>query len=527
MAKKIVIASIVGLLGVLVLFWAGLTWVNGAGTQTAFRDITAPPENGETALLGLSPGEYRRGFLASEGVTWITPEASATEENKGLALRHQIYHGPLAVTPDGVKACHSYVITTLDLETLSPDTREKIAAVFGGEAPLTMRTMAQFNGTLAGEIEIPEAKASENGIDVRFAGMTLDFHGAPEPGRGEDQSDLRFVNADLEVGELAVIGKKGEKLTISPIEGSLEFENMKQLKGDLDGGRVDFESEEFNLTVNRLTGTIDQANHGKKTPLLLGRSNFTFEGIEAGPGDARFKLDHFRVQIDSSPTEGKGGATVRYETGPLDVPAEMEPGVGPMVAPIRKGLAVELGMTGVDLNRLENLVVRAQQMQAANQGAMLAGNTGDPSPEMLEAAREYMKSAVEAIEPGFAFSLKTELNGQSGPSLLGLTLSLAGERALADMSTLRDVVIALAGDATISLRKADLPPLLMAPMLGSLPPGFLVETPEALELKANLAGGTLRANGQAIPLLDAMGPALDQPIPWEAILSAGTPGIGQ
>ncbi|MCB1090493.1 MAG: hypothetical protein KDL87_03110, partial [Verrucomicrobiae bacterium] len=84
-----------------------------------------------------------------------------------------------------------------------------------------------------------------------------------------------------------------------------------------------------------------------------------------------------------------------------------------------------------------------------------------------------------------------------------------------------DIVTAIAGDANLSLLKANVPVELVAPMLANLPPGFLVETPQALEMKANLANGVLQANDQSIPLLDALGPMLDQPIPWEEIRKAG------
>ncbi|MCB1079277.1 MAG: DUF945 family protein, partial [Verrucomicrobiae bacterium] len=313
-----------------------------------------------------------------------------------------------------------------------------------------------------------------------------------------------------------------DSLVISPSTGHMEYEQDKQLKGEWTGGSLRFAGTDFNLDVESLSGRIDQVNHGKTTPLLLGSTSIELSGVKAGKEEAMFHLDRVEFSSDTRNEGGKLAGSIRYATGKVALTSELEPIIGPMIASVKNGAALELGMGGIELDQIERLATKSRDLQALTQASSLTGGPDAATQEeMQKLTGEFLTSALEAIVPGFHLFIQLELNGTAGKSGAGVSLKLAGNTPLPEMKTFRDIVTAVAGDANLSLLKANVPVELVAPMLANLPPGFLVETPQALEMKANLANGVLQANDQSIPLLDALGPMLDQPIPWEEIRKMG------
>ncbi|MCB1093578.1 MAG: DUF945 family protein, partial [Verrucomicrobiae bacterium] len=227
MAKKIVVVVGIVIVGIIAAAWAGATWLYGEGTQSAFAKIGDSTEDVEH-LVTVTPGDYARGFLSSEAVTKISPKGEEETEGKSLSLKHQIFHGPLAITPEGVKPCHSYIVTTLDADALPEEVAEGITKAFGDAEPVTIRLVAEFDGSVSGVIEVPAVSWSEGGNSGRFGGITLTFQGATKKG-SSDETELTFLNAELKLAELTLQELDGDSLVISPSTGHMEYEQDKQL----------------------------------------------------------------------------------------------------------------------------------------------------------------------------------------------------------------------------------------------------------------------------------------------------------
>ena len=135
--KKTIIFLLIGSILAGAGLLAGITYGFGAVAEVGVRHVAKqkPPE--DTAVSWqVDVQDYKRGLFSSETHSKIQVESPAgdieTVDQEGMPFRHVIYHGPVAMTPEGPKFCSYHIVTTLRVDQLDEETRKEIGEWFKG-----------------------------------------------------------------------------------------------------------------------------------------------------------------------------------------------------------------------------------------------------------------------------------------------------------------------------------------------------------------------------------------------------------
>jgi hypothetical protein len=522
--KKIILSIVlIAVLGGVVL-WSGVIWLLGSGAEAALKNpgIDSGKPDGQE-WLSVVGGDFERGFLSSQGETLVGLRADDADgdgkPDNGVKLSHQIYHGPLAITPDGIIPCTNYIVTTLAEDSLPEEVREALKMAFGDKVPLTIRTTAGVGRSVTSQLTV-----SPFAIDLEGDGWTTRFDGlnATVTASGDEESVTSLA------GQAAMAGwgieGPGAKILGEPGSAVIDFQDGKSLKIQLDLGSISGTGEQFSGRIGGLKVNVDQARGSDRVPLYLGETRFDLPEMNLTIAGEKIGMKDGLIIANTGNEGGKLHGLVRYGIGAVTIPDEL---AGPMVGflpALEGGLQVEVGGRGIELAAAEMVMEKAQDLQKWQTNLLASGTTNAAeveSPEYRKALADYLREVVNAIGPGTELSQKLQISGRTGKSGLGVTLTLTGDRPLTKLTTFRQLVNAVSADASVQISKADLTPDSLAMLaMGLGGSGFIIDEPTQLSGKARLQGGVLSVNGQPAPFLEMLGPQLDEEIPWELIFSS-------
>ncbi len=521
MVKKIVLTIVLVAVLAGAGLWAGATWLFGAGVESALRGTPDPEATHD--LLHVRH-EVERGFLSSKAKTWLTfsEDELGTDGMPGhaLALNHEVFHGPLALTPDGPVPCSNYAISTLDLETHPEAVRNLIATIFQGEPPLVLRTTMGLSRSATSRLTLAPAIWE----DPEGSGGRIEFDGADITlsAVGDDAGGITSA-----VGVASIGGWRaswtGGKVEAQPGNGTFDYRDAQSLKGQLTLGAVTTAIPDGTLRIGSLLLEIDQQRASERAALFLGDSRIELTELSFASEAGNIGIKNALIQANSGNTDGKLIGKVKYGVGELSVPPILAGPMAPFLPAVQKGFSVEVGGSGFDLATIETLMEHAQKMQTAQIDAVAAGSSGSGSalansPAYREALVDYLNGVLDLFAPGIAVTQRLEIAGATGTSHADLKLGLGGEEPLRQHSTLRSLIASLSGELSLHVSKSDLPAEQVAAMSAGLTAsGLLVEEATAITGMALLGDGQLRVNGQPTPLIESLGEMLDQPIEWEKI----------
>ncbi|OUS07321.1 hypothetical protein A9Q90_05375, partial [Gammaproteobacteria bacterium 54_18_T64] len=122
--------------------WAGATWFTSQNSETTLDEFMAQSNQQiEEAVpfLTIEKTLFEKGFIQSsaQSVVTIAPTLFSKEEAEPVQVgfNHRIYHGPVMMTPNGIKIGTSYILTTLDQSSLSEEVKSIMTALFGDAEP--------------------------------------------------------------------------------------------------------------------------------------------------------------------------------------------------------------------------------------------------------------------------------------------------------------------------------------------------------------------------------------------------------
>jgi uncharacterized protein YdgA (DUF945 family) len=137
-----------------------------------------------------------------------------------VRLVNEIYHGPLAFTPNGMKIGTAHVITTLDIESLPEETRKEVAEIFAGKEPLVITTDASFGGNRTSNITLAAVNHDKDGSEIRFDGGT---------GRIEASADNSRIEGHLTIQPVSVrMDDDGSSVRIRIDQSHAQFKNASE-----------------------------------------------------------------------------------------------------------------------------------------------------------------------------------------------------------------------------------------------------------------------------------------------------------
>ena len=454
---------------VLLVLWAGLTWIMGSLTQSGF---TAAIEElnanlgAATAVTAVSEESYSRGFLSSEAVTKITTGKGAADGNTDIYLKFKAWHGPLMMTSEGMKLGTEYVLVTLNKDSLPDEIRSIVEEGFKGAEPVKLGLFTGFGGKVAVDAEIAPFSSSKPGPEtIEFGGLT-----------GEFQTDARtsFAIGKINIGPLTVEDKKaGKLLSIAAGESEMNYTNL----------------------VMRVTAD--------------GTSHIDFPEIKVTTDGNSYVLKDLHFDNVSKENEGKLDMTSRLSIGSFKGPEKGK--YAEIFSRANGNLEMEFDAKGMEIETLKTMAEAQKKMQATQ------ANDERNSEAAMEAVRNYMIAATALLQPGYQLNNHIAFTNKSGKSEIKLGLEYVGEKKLADLVTVRELVEALKVNLSLQIVKDLIPPALAEQIKPAMAMGFIVDKENAYKGDAILGGGELKLNGQPSPVLQNMSPLLDAPIPWEKI----------
>ncbi|NOY00064.1 MAG: YdgA family protein [Verrucomicrobia bacterium] len=454
---------------VLLALWVSITWFIGSSTKSGFTRALEEINNNlgaAAAFTSVTEESYSRGFLSSEAVTKITGGDDSDPDKKDVFLKIKAWHGPLMMTPDGLKIGAEYVKVTLDQDRLPEEFKKIIADSFNQKEPFEIDVFTGFGGKTA--------------IDTKIAAFTFN---------GDNAESVKFegLSANLETNIQGTFAKG--KINI----GSFSFEDKK--KGNL-------------LSIATATGEMDFTNMAVRM---------------AGDGSAHLEFPEIKVINEGDTYAVKalrfGSVSARKE-GKIDMTSEVSvggfkgPDKGPYADVFSKmdgKLEMKFASEGMDAETLKLMLSAQQKMQKSQ------ADDGAGSEAATQALHDYMIAVSQLLKPGYKMKNHIAFTNKSGESKIDLGLEYTGTKPLFDLGTINDLLAAVEIALDLQIAKDLIPAAGVQQIQPAIAMGFVLDKGAFYKGGAILAGGELTVNGKESPVLKQMGPMLNMPIPWESM----------
>jgi len=492
------------------------TWAFGSMTEKGVQSYVAgeplPLGNG---ALSLKLRNYERSFLRSAAATDVTV---AMDEETVIPLHHEIFHGPLAATPDGIHAGMGYVITTLDREALPANLREKVARLYEDGEPFRIITRIPFAGGRTVEGEVAAVDLDESDLEVRFDGtrgrLQFDSDGNPVEGNLE-VSPLRANWSDVEGAHR--VRMDGAEVTLDPgqspeLQGTL---GEMAVSNTTAGGDSPFAME---TAASRIES--DQRFAEGHPDLPLGSYHFSMPEISLDFGAAGpMTLAELSVTSESDLADDMFSGALSYEIGSVEWDA------GDALRPYqplwRDGVSLSFaGRFPPEVARQFATIRRAARAISSDEGGDAERTTA-----FADAFAEAFETAADNVTGGTRLGMDLEFGTGSHRGALDLSAAYTGEEPITSQNTYLELVrnTDVRIEAAIPKSFAAAAPSIRKTLAPLIAAGALMETPEGLRLEAILEDGKLITNGKENPLFRQMAPLMMGRIQWDRIFASMRP----
>lgn len=448
----------------LLLLWAGITWIIGSRTQSAFT-LLLEEGNNKFGAATVVEESYSRGFLSSEAITKFGLTGEADTEENDVFLKVQVWHGPLMMTPDGLKIGAEYVLVTLAKDRLPEISRKMVDQGFKQAEPFELTLFSGFTGEISIDLKVAEFASPEGEVHLlNFKGLAADL---------KTDSNGSFAIGEFKLGALNYEDKKtGNSFSLAASQGNINFTNIiMQLTGD-GSSHADFPE-------------IKVINNGETYTL----SDLHFDGSSQQNDGKMEMLSHMSIGNFTGPDKGPYAEIFAKMNGKLEVEAEF------------KGMDIEA------LKAMNEAQQKVSKVKFAGEGTDIAA--------AQKAQFEYFGAIAELLQPGYQMNYLIAFANKNGESEINLNLEYAGENKALDLVTIHELIDSLKIDLKLQILKDLIPPALIEKIKPATAMGFIIEKDSAFEGAATLINGELSVNGKAQPVLKNLGPMLNMPIPWE------------
>lgn len=553
------IGIVVGLLGVILLGWAGATYSFASKTEPEMDRLLEEANETISAqwdFMSIEKSSFEKGFVSSTATTSIYPAGEEVPDDKKLHLKHTIYHGPMAMTPDGPKVCGSYTISVVDWSRLDEDASKEMKEMFGGEEPLTIRSTQQIGGGWEFEMEVAAASFSEDGAaggEGKFGGFvgtveinaertkfSGDFDAAGSEMKFPDEdgslkmqpstADFSYTKgedfkANLKFGAVDAVIEKGT-MNFTESTGVIDIKDDSHFKVDLRLGDLELISppqEDFHMTASGLVFTADFSRIDETSLITVGKGELRAPKLEMKSEGSSAMLSDFRIGVETGLEAEKLFGQFEYGIGGIKLTGPEFPGGEELKAVLEGGASVRAGVRGIDRQVVENVYKIIELAEEKSDG-----NLADLESLAPQLAETFSDDLFNFFQPGLEIFYEV-LVGEKGQGLeANLSLKMKGEKRLDELKTGREIANAIEGTLRAEVAKSFFPDESVEMMMLEYVEQGLIQAREdqsGYEFKGDLTNGVLHLAGEATPLLDSFGPMLDEPIPWDEFKSGIKSGI--
>ncbi|MEM1443107.1 MAG: DUF945 family protein [Verrucomicrobiota bacterium] len=506
--KKAIISGIV--LVVVVVLLLGSTWFLGAmtedGVKTYFEELDS--EN-PVPQLSVALPEYKRGFLKSSAMTSIGVEG-VEEDGR---LKHDVYHGPIAITPDGMKAGMAYIITTLDQTALPEEAQTVLSEVYGEEEPFTIKTTVSLTGGRTSLLEVASVNYAEDELDLRFDGATgsLEMSGESGPMEAELEISPFSMKSTDEAGDVSTL-----RLGSSSI--SLSGDEMTGIAGGGTVGKVSSRTtgdEGISFTMEESTLEMDHRTVEEGSALYVGEGTFSIPEISVNLGEEG------KVAIKN--LEAKNGSQVKGDMVEGTQTYTIESIEETFLEALDLGAVSDALGKGVSLTSSSTMPIVMAEAFAELQSDLQAWGADEGeemSAEDSEALADALELSIKSISEGTGMSMDLRVGDESKPMSVGLSLAYVGKGLLTETESIAEIIelVDLELNAELPNEIIESLPEETGEQVGMLiVSGTFVETPTGLKSSITLKDGALLSNGEPNPLFESMKPMLMMPMDWDGV----------
>ena len=462
-------------LGVLIL--AGL-WVVGIVFFGRAANIKVDDQIAElnnvllehTLPVSITKHSYESGFLSSQSRIQLIIERENSDALT-VDVDLDIYHGPLMLTPNGLKLGAYYIAFTPDMAALLDDKKEakEFLDGFAERKPLSCDFLLGLLGGQSFGLALAPFTFSEDGQSLSLeSGIVAAFSSA---------DDFSRLKSTVKIGELS-IEDEDEALTIDIAASTLTTNITEFYAGSMLTGELEYTLDSVVANAKGLEHRVDgialHSTSDKNNAGLYGNANFVMRSISSDD-------DNFNAMF-SEPLNFR-----------LDINYE--------------GLNEQAIREFADINQMLN-----RQMYADLLSDKEVSDLTTLSEKNIET---YMLAIAALVEQGFKFDYGFTLGKGDASSGFKLALDWVDAGGLMDKKTLREVLVAFQADVKANLDKAffggtDFEEMAQMPVMM----GYAVATEQGIESQALFNRGELLLNGKPVPYLDKIGPALDVELPW-------------
>ena len=484
--KKVLIVAVL----LVPILWAGVTWFSSNKTEQVFDSMLADSNQKLTEsfpFVKVEKQSFEKGFTSSTAKSTVSLNTEMFGDEKEpfiMTMNHTIYHGPVMMTPGGLKTGSSYVRTTLDQESLPAEAKEIVKLIFNGKEPLVSGMKTGVGDSVEVDLEVAplllDAKkiAAFSGKEVRSDDLE-EISMAGITGRFTTNTEGSRLKGSLILGAMEIKGKEdGKDINMTMAESLADIDIDELYKGSMLDGSVVMKIPEFSFS------------DGKGVGITLNGLTMTSKAEEENGnfgGSASFDIDKLLVQSPAAPVE----------------------------FPESK-VHLSFAVKGFERDAVIKLVDLGQEMRSS-QLALIGGSDAEEqiAEQMMKSIGTYYTAIGEAIKEGVGISNVLEISNDSGKSGVKLNINYADSKRLFDLKTVRDLVTALQGQLKINIDKSMIAGTPVEEAIGMpVAMGYAVDKGEAYEAIADLANGELKVNGESMPVLDMLGPMADQSLPW-------------
>lgn len=453
---------------VLLALWAGITWIIGSQTQSGFATTLKEISSKFGPTIGISSiaeESYSRGFLSSMAITKIAYQGKRQKEQKDVYLKFQVWHGPLMMTPEGLKIGAEYVLVTLAKDRLPKEALTIIDEGFNKAEPFEISLLYGFDGKIAVDAEIAPFNSSKEGEpSFKFDGLTSEL---------KTDHNKSFAQGFIKFGALDFQDKKaGSSLSIAAAQVDVDFTNI----------------------ISQLTGD--------------GTSSVSFPEIKAAFKSGNYSLTDLHFEGSSKQTDGKLNSVSQISIGNFTGPDKGA--YAEIFAKMNGSLDIKLEANGMDIESIKKM--------SEAQKSLADTESKDQTPDIASAKkskRAYLNAAVTMLQPGYQLKNHIALTTKAGKSEFDVGLEYTSEKPLLELVSFRELLEAVEIALNLRIAKELLPAEAATKIQPAIGMGFIMDVNNFYKGDAILAGGELTVNGKAQPILKNMGPMLDLPIPWE------------
>ncbi len=537
--------------------WAGATYVFSNGAEPIVDTLlTSANEttNDDLEMFVIEKTEYKKGFISSTATTSLFPSGKDVAEEDKIFLKHTIYHGPVALTPDGPKMCLAHTVSVVDWSNWE-DADEEIKKYFGDKEPLTIHTTRNMDQTQTVSIEIPAFEAAEDETTGSFGGAIAKLTINPDQTEavGEftiEKASMKNSKGDdrgimtLEPSKGTLDYIKGSALKIDIATGELSFDSLeedvifgsavasidylkgKHYKASLKFGELDLKSTEEGKELDMelggfiLSGNFEQLREGSK--IMVGKAEFRVPKLAMTSEEFTGSLEDLFWSVGTGSQEGKMFAEVRYGIGNFytDDPSFA------MVAPfLDGGASTAFGVRGIDEVVMESFAGEVEKIAEVAQKDKSKAAFEKLAPELAETLAQNL---MDLFQPGLELFYEVKVGKKERGIDALLSIMMTGDKKLTELGSLREIINSIEGKLFADVDSTYLPDENTKMQLAQFAQmGMIKPKPdnEGYQFTGSLKDGAVFMAEQRTPLIDEMGPMLDEPIPWDEFMKGVRQGV--